>query len=145
MYYVVMSWTTGIHSTTFTHQGENRKLTELFIYMFTTEKAYWGTRIIIIWQWNQTDEIQCNRNKNFLSLLRHSVGIQVKNANIKAARPIFYINTFQNFISEAAIDKGFRGDNLWINILPSILCFTDFWQFGKLGVITFKRNAAKAW
>lgn len=41
-------------------------------------------------------------------------------------------------------NKGFRRDNLWINILPSILCFTDFWQFGKLGVIAFFKNA-KAW
>lgn len=34
---------------------------------------------------------------------RTSLGIQGKYANIKAVRPIFYINTFQNSISEAGI------------------------------------------
>ena len=40
--------------------------------------------------------------------------------------------------------EGFRGDSLWITILPSILCSTDIWEFGILGVFKFKRNA-KAW
>ena len=86
-------------------------------------------------------QMKYNRNKIFL--FSKKLSLRILKCKYKGCQTNVLYKCLPKFHFRDR-DEGFRGDNLWINILPSILCFTDFWQFGKLGVITFKRNA-KAW
>lgn len=119
--------------TTFIYQGEKSQTNEVncsYLYKMLRKKASWGTRTILICQWNQITETQHNRNE-ISSSIKPSLGLLV-NLNAKAAKPIFH-KPFQSPISETGMSE--LGETISESTFY-ILYFTDL-TIGKLEVSIF--------
>lgn len=89
------------------------------------KKNSWGTRTILICQWNHTVEIQCNRNKIFFSHKTISTNASKLKCKYKGCQTNLLYKCLPNFHLRDR-DEGFRGHNLRINILPQFFASLTF-------------------